>query len=212
MPPLPFVPGVLKVVLHHNNDGYGALNVFHIAYTGGPPDAAACDDVAGNVQLAWVGHVGPQSPVTLHLVAVEVTDLSSATGASGNIVGDWPGSINSSPMPSQVAVVNTFTTSLRYRGGHPKAFWPIGYTAAQADQSNWTAAHAATWQGELDNFRAAAGSGVHGSITLQGFVAVSYRSGHALRPVPVVLTLGLISKVDKKFGTMRRRINQPVTF
>lgn len=133
--PLPPVPGVFKLRFFYDLNGFGGTNILHFAYTGGPPDAATCAAFATTARTSYASTLASNFPSSTALVATVVTDLSSAMGAEGQDLTAVAGGAPNDPPPVQVCVVTKWPVSLRYRGGHPKTFWPgmpisSGYFAA----------------------------------------------------------------------------------
>lgn len=208
--PLPPVPGVFKLRFFYDLHGFGGTNILHFSYTGGPPDAATCASFATDGQVAWGSTISTNFDPHVALVGTDVTDLSSDTGASGQDLTTHAGTDGSGPMMCQIATVTKYPVSLRYRGGHPKTFWPPMAYGNTADWSNWTSGAAGSFGLGVGSLIAGVVGKTHGSTTCTGHVAVSYFLAHTPRLVPLVLNLG--SPIcDTRFGSMRRRRNQPVT-
>lgn len=209
MPPLPPVPGVIKVQLFWTIHSYGGANVLHFSYTGGPPDHSSCAEIASTISSGFNSTLTASLGTDVALLAVVVTDLSSDTGASGQDLTEHAGHI-SSPVPgNQMATCTKWPVALRYRGGHPKTFWPPLPTSTMADPSNWGDAAVSNWNSLVDDFIAVCVAASGGSTSVVDHVAVSYFSGHAMRPTPLVLTLGS-AQTNRRISSQRRRRNQPV--
>jgi hypothetical protein len=208
--PHPPVPGVIKLEFLYDLDGTGAANILHFAYDGGPPDAASCASLATEFSADWGATVRGALSYQTVLVGTVVTDLSSDMGASGQDLTARGGATVGNQPPSQVATVTKWPVALRYRGGHPKTFWPPLPIVSQRDNSNWTDLAATNFASLVNDFVAAALLFFAGSTTITEHVAVSYYSGHAPRVTPLVLSLG-DAICDPRMGSQRRRRNQPVS-
>src|SRR5258708_8568167 len=84
MPALPNVAGALKVQQGWSEvSDTGAMTVFHLAYTGGPPSAAQCATMAATIQ----GHAVTRFAGLLHTGSVvglaPVPDLNPDMGRDG---------------------------------------------------------------------------------------------------------------------------------
>lgn len=209
MTALPPVAGVVKVRFFWSIEGYGAANIMHWGYTGGPPDATTCADLAflfrGQFVLTNAIHAIASNAT---LLECRVTDLSSDTGAEGQDIFSTAGG-DSAASSNWISVVAKLPIALRYRGGHPKIFFPPFGDDKKSGGSTWDAGRCATFQGLLADWRAACAGQTRGSTTTTDQVAVSYFSGHILRPSPLVLSCGN-PIVDTRQGSQRRRRLQPV--
>jgi hypothetical protein len=119
------------------------------------------------------------------------------------------------------SVVSSYTIQRRYRGGHPRGYWPFGVTTDLQNDVDWTAAFVTACNtGFSTFFTALFAAGWTGAGTLtqvnvsyyDGFtVVVSPTTGRArnvptLRVSPVQDTI-LIVACKVSIGTQRRRIS-----
>lgn len=210
MAPLPPVPGVFKAQLFYDIFGFGGANVLHFSYSGGPPDAATCAAFATTLRTSYASTIASNFASTIALIATVVTDLSSTSGASGQDLTDVPGTDFNQPVPVQLATVVKWPVSLRYRGGHPKTFFPPMIQAHTANMSQWTDGAAGSFGLGAQSMIAGVVGVTHGGTTCTGHVAVSYFTDHLPRLAPLVLTLGN-GICDTRIGSQRRRRLQPVS-
>lgn len=216
MPPLPNVPGVVKVIISTSRSDSDIENIVHCGYTGGPPSA-------GDL-LSWLT-AGPQpgteaffnaeGSTDLVGVSIEALDLSSSSGASAIEALTIAGVRTGDFAPASAALVVSYDIARRYRGGHPRSYFPFGtagtYEAGSSklwDSGFVTAVHtaAATWAATFP-------SGVIGSTTFTGLVNVSYVDKNLnpvppyRRTVPVVDDItGLVAK--QRICSQRRRLGK----
>lgn len=210
MPPLPPVPNVLQVRFTGIAGQTSFAHILHIRFAGTSPTAADLDSLAASAGQAWmVGGPGSVMSTAMGVKQCTVTDLTTPSSARGvaNITGG--GSNSGALQPGQVAIVVSWSISRRYRGGHPRTYMP-GVTATML-QDNRTVlpAFEPTLQTAATSFinavlAATWGGFASGSLDL---VNVSYHSGHALRPTPVVDHINA-AVIHSRIDSMRRRLGK----
>ena len=210
MPSLPFVPNVAKLQLFWDVNGFGAMTVHHLLYTGGPPDAATCATIATDVRNNSSSHLTAAFPSGVSINEHRVTDLSSATGAEGQNTTSVVGTEGASALlTNQTCFVTHYPTALRYRGGHPRTYWPMGQDGDLVDTSHWSSSFVAAATALVQAWVNANAAITAGGTSITSMCAVSYFHGGALRTSPVVLTYsGVVGR--PKVGAQRRRIAQGV--
>jgi hypothetical protein len=124
---LPVVPGVLKVV--HKflfNDTTLAVVRAYENYTGIPPLVSDLLVLGGLLGPAFTTDVAPVMSPNLQYSSVELTDLSSSTGAAIEFpFTGRPGLEVGNDLPAAACVLLDFGITRRYRGGKPKQFPPL---------------------------------------------------------------------------------------
>lgn len=218
MPPLPAVPQVLKVVVQGNASEATPItwaNVLHFEYTGTAPSGASCNQIAVQVQAAWLAHMAPECPNSTQQNLVEVFDLTSTTAGSGSSNTDQLGSRGDDEIPANAAVLITYPISRRYRGGHPRSYLLAGGNADFADAAHWSSAFTTEvqqhWQAFLNQI---VGYTIAG-CTLSAMVNVSYYQGKQangkpeLRPTPLVDVITVANcRAQQQMASQRRRIGR----
>lgn len=209
MPPLPVVPGVVKLVVAGHNEDSDFVNIYHVAYSGGPP--------VGSDLSAFAADIGTQLPyiythngsLDLNLDSQTYTDLSSDTGAVYEAALSGTGTVTGSVLPMSASVVVSHEILRRYRGGHPRTYLPLG-TASTLEGSStrfWQASFLTNTQDDFEMFRTATAAGVRGSVNWLGLCSVSYRSGKVQRMTPVVdQIVGSVART--RICTQRRRLGK----
>src|ERR1700690_4116738 len=152
MAPLPDVPGVVKIALVFS-DGINTdvVTRFYLEYSGTAPSAAELDTFCTGVHATFVPNLAAEMHEDLSLIRVEATDLSSLTGATGLDTSTDPGTASGDPVPLSAAVVSSYVISRRYRGGHPRGYWPLGAGAVLTNPQRWDAGFIASCQANIDN-------------------------------------------------------------
>ena len=184
MAPLPDVPGVVKIALVFS-DGINTdvVTRFYLEYSGTAPSAAELDTFCTGVHATFVPNLAAEMHEDLSLIRVEATDLSSLTGATGLDTSTDPGTASGDPVPLSAAVVSSYVISRRYRGGHPRGYWPLGAGAVLTNPQRWDA----------------------------GFTVITNPITHRARNVPTLRTTPAVDAVSGtiarlRVGTQRRRL------
>jgi hypothetical protein len=190
---------------------YGAtkwVNVMHVKYTPGPPVQADMNSLANSLRTAWVTNLAPIMVSTVALSTVTLTDLSSLSGLVAANSAGGNGSVSpTTQLPANVAMVLSLKIARRYRGGHPRAYLP-GMSQANTSNANQFGAGFVTSSTTSANaFLTAVNALTFTSMTTIALCAVSYFSGHVLRPIPQV---DLISSVlvHNRVDSQRRRLGK----
>lgn len=221
MPPLPDVAKVVKIVLKWSDTlNADIITRFFVRYSGTAPTDAElvnfCDDCIGFYTSSLKGL--QQSGYAL--IEIEATDLSSPTAAfgaqSGSVAGDRAGG----PIGAGEAVVISYEVQRRYRGGHPRGYFPFGVSDDLQTQQTWTADFTA----EVDSSWAAFFTALEADVWSGGgaleHVNVSYYSGFTVvtdpitgraRNVPTPRGAAVVDIVSghivrTRVGTQRRRL------
>jgi hypothetical protein len=197
-----------------------AFTRFYIAYTGTAPTNANLNTFAGSVATAWQTNLQPNTHQSYVFNLVEVEDLTSSTAAVGSITAASAGALTGANVPANCCMVTSYKVARRFRGGHPRGYWPAGDGTKVNNDQTWTPAFVTAWNGALTTFftsvQAAGWSGA-GTLT---HVAVSYYLGSTgtidpvtgrakntptPRPVPLVDVVSLLQS-KAIIGSQRGRL------
>lgn len=211
MPPLPVVPQVCKLVISGTYHDAKWINIYYVHYTGSAPAATDIYNyltaIDSHVGTAYGAEMSVDNEVTLY----EMTDLTSATGASNSFTVSHFGVRTGDFMPAGVAMVASFEINRRYRGGHPRKYLPWGTAGTMASGStiDWDSAFVTDCQSKLT---AMLGSGqligqTEGGTTWDEIVNVSYRNAGAVRATAVVDTV-VNTIVRPRICSQRRRLGK----
>lgn len=205
MPARPAVPNVLKVEFLWSLDGLPAANVKYVLYSGTAPTSGACTAIADSLINAWWEPVKAFIPGVYTLEACRVTDLSTDTGAEGTFTAGLTGEDENDSMPVGSAVLVNHTIGRRYRGGHPRTYYPPPGIDGFAQPAAWTSEVVAAYGNaeaayalEATEFLDSGCQGVYN-------VNVSYVSDGSARVDPVVDQI-VGSVVSGTCRTQRRRL------
>src|SRR5215471_136310 len=208
MPPLPNVGSVAKVRLVGTNQSVTWNNVMHEQYSGGAPTAGTLQSLAAAVGNAWISAIAPICNTSSALTEVVCIDLATSTGNEGTATVNHVGTRAGTVMPVSTAVVFSFHVQLRYRGGHARMYVPGGVAADISAGRLWNTSSQTAFASAASSFLSQVNA-----ITIGGsaffMVMVSYRTNHALRPVPAVFPI-VSTGVDDRIDNQRRRLGKPV--
>jgi len=191
---------------------------FFLSYAGAAPTAGNCAAIATDVAAAWATHMAPLIIANYSLTEVDVIDIASYTGASGQWTGSNAGGDEGTPIASQVATNVEFGIARRYRGGKPRMFFPPPSIAAKLNDGTWTT----TFVGEVNTAVAAFFTEIEaisvGAVGALAHVNLSYYSGFTNhtntsgreRAVPTYRTAALVDTVNgysckARMGSQKRR-------
>lgn len=216
--PLPDVPSVrCRVTMNEGDPGEGGSR-FYLSYTGGAPTGANCATLASDISSAWGTHIAPLVSSNNGLSEVDVLDIATDTGLSGQWTGSVAGGRSGTPLAVQCCVNVEFGIARRYRGGKPRWFQYAGVEGDQATGATW----GSTFIGDVNTGVAAFFSALEalsvGSMgTLQhvnlsyykGFTNIANSSGRE-RAVPTYRATALHDNVESYIckaviGSQRRR-------
>lgn len=219
--PLPDIPCVrVRVIWNEGAVGEGGVR-FYLSYSGSAPTGANCTTLAGDIAAQVETNLCPQFTGNYTVNEVDVLDIGTDSGLSGQWTGSHPGTFTSASgqnMPDSVAMNVEFGIGRRYRGGKPRMFLPPADTSALSDASTWAGSHVSGVSSAVAAFFAALEALSIGAMgTLQhvnlsyykGFTNITNSSGRE-RAVPTYRATALHDNVTGYFakatvGSQRRR-------
>lgn len=220
MPALPNVSKVLKVALSGTfSSGQVWLSRFYIGYTGTAPLVADLVTFNTAVATAYGADLKTLLPPVNVLTQIETIDLTSPTSAVAIDTVSVAGTRSGSPVPAQVCLVSSYEIARRYRGGHPRGYWPWGVQTDIASAGSWATAFTSACTTGLNSFfTALVAAGWSGAGTLSqknvsyysGFTVVTNPVTGRARNVPTLRVTPLQDPVTSivsriSYGTQRRR-------
>ena len=187
MPALPPVPNVLKVTTRFNvGSDLSVSTGLHFRYTGTAPTSTTCAAIATSIYNLAVTNLVPSLANANSLTCVDVVDLTSATSGAGSHDAVTAGTDGADPLPAEVCVLMNIAIARRYRGGKPRAYWPLGISTDLQTPQQWGSVSLASFLSHLatyiDGIMVISSSGT----TLGTMCSVSYYSGFTVRPNPIV--------------------------
>jgi hypothetical protein len=194
---------------------------FYLSYSGSAPTGANCTTLAGTVATAWAGDLAGVVNTDWTLSEVDVLDIATHSGASGQWSGSHPGTVSGTPMPAQTAANVEYGIARRYRGGKPRMYLPPGVTGNAENDTQWTTAYVGNFQTGVSNLIidiGTTGPGAMGTLAhvnvsyYQGFTNITNTSGRT-RAAPKYRDTALVDAVTGYFGKQeissqrRRRVS-----
>jgi hypothetical protein len=110
-------------------------------------------------------------------------------------------------MTAETAVLVNFTIARRYRGGKPRVYWPAGVSAQLNNPVSWQSTFVSAFRTAFNAFLNGVTSGITPPPAVDYLCSVSYHTGGALRPTPVVDKV-LDWEVNAIPGSQRRRMGR----
>lgn len=220
MPPRPAVTGVFQQTLHWaiGGDLTAIVRRFYL-YAGAvsPADATTLATAVNTAQAAQLRSVTTSANTFL---GTTITDLGSSSGAEVFVSTSSAGTRAGSALPGSACAVEQAHIARRYRGGHPRTYWPFGTGNDNSSAQLWIPASLtafATARAAFDTaWKASVPAGI-GAVTdvsvswYSGFTNVTLPSGRATskptyRATPVVD--GILSRSFRStIGSQRRRLS-----
>lgn len=219
--PLNPVPQVLKVVLEGFVDTSAAdtlwANVLHFQYGGTAPSNAVCVSIANGIAAAWGAHMAPECPSPTTLQVVTVTDLTSTTAGEGEGLVLYPGSRGDDSIPANAALLISYPSAIRYKGGHPRTYLYVLGNADLSGATNWSTAGTAEVQTHWQAFLTACLAAGSAGTTISGFCSVRYKGKflpnggppHYYLTTPIVNPIAIASAhAQQQMASQRGRIER----
>lgn len=210
--PLAPVPGVLKVVISGQVDALSGpndwTNVLHFQYGGTAPSNATCGTIAGNIGTAWGAHMAAACPSPTVLNTVQVTDLTSDAAGQGEALVNTPGTRGDDSIPANAALLISYPSSIRYKGGHPRTYLFVLGNADMSGAQNWNGSATLEVQADWRAFLTACLSAGAAGCTLSGFCSVRYKGKFLPNggPPHFYLTTPVVNPIPISSATARQQM------
>ena len=219
MPPLPIVPGVLRVRWQYQLGG--TVNTgFHqfVRYGGSVPSLTQLNNMAASAHTHYAFYMPALFHPNAHLTGIQIQDLSDVTQPTGIWAGTEAGTRTGGPLPASTSMILAWKVQRRYRGGKPRAYIPAGTDTDLADAQHWTAAFLSAFQSAWESMWSLIYNDASWGSPFN-FCSVSYFAGHTWQAdqhgnyhyIPTRRTTPLIdnsvaSVYTSLLGTQRRRL------
>jgi hypothetical protein len=139
--PPPASPCVRVRLIYETPNTGEAGSRFYLSYSGSAPSGANCVTLAGDIESAWLSHMASLTPVLWALTEVDVIDIATNSGFSGQWTGSEDGTRSGTTNATQVATNVEFGIARRYRGGKPRMFLPPGADADSSNLNEWNSTY-----------------------------------------------------------------------
>jgi hypothetical protein len=120
-----------------DNSGSSWGTRFYLAYGGSAPSGAQCIALATQISSLYGAHLAPLVVPATTMDLVDVIDIATSNGLSGQNTTSVPGLRTGTALPAQVAMNVEYGIAERYRGGKPRGFWPLGIETDLLNVSDW---------------------------------------------------------------------------
>lgn len=211
--PLNPVPNTLRVTLEGFVDNSSAdtlwVNVLHFTYGGSAPSNATCGGISLAIANAWSANVASLCPSPTTLQAVTCTDLTSSSSGAGEALVLHPGTRGDDSIPANAAVLISYPSAIRYKGGHPRTYLYVLGNADLQGATNWSTAATAEVQAHWASFLAQCLGAASGSATsISSFCSVRYRGKFLANggPPHYYLTNPLVNPIASNAGIARQQM------
>lgn len=183
--PLPAVPAVLRCALSGViGTGYVFLTRFYVGYSGTAPTNAELTTWNGVVGTAYGTYLKALVDTNNELTQIETTDLSSATAAAATTAEAITGTRSGTDATADMCVVTSYRIARRYRGGHPRGYWPMGTMTDVAGPGTWSGSFITSVNSNMANFMNAICTAPWSGGGTLGQENVSYYEGFTATPYP----------------------------
>lgn len=178
MPALPDAPQVLRIRYGFTigEDTRASVRQYY-QYTGAAPSVGDLNAFAAGVFTEVGTVIAPVMTADRVNTEVVVTDLTSATSAEGLSVGTNTGTRVGTELPAATCLLQSLEIARRYRGGHPRTYWPFGAEADLNDPQTWTDTFVGVATGALGDLDGFVGANPPAGVTGLVPVNVSYYKG-----------------------------------
>lgn len=183
-------------------------NIFYAQYTGTGPTVANLQSLATSLVSAYTTSIAPLASTGVILTGVDLADLTNPAASAVNTTANVPGTRAGGGLPAQVAHVSSWQINVRYRGGHPRTYWPWGVVTDLGTTRSWTAGFLTSAGTASAAWRTAINALTHGTTTYR-MVSVSRFVGNTLRPTPLVFTVNGVSN-HGRIDTQRSRLGKEI--
>lgn len=219
---LPDAPHCAMVTLNGLNQTTKWQNKLHFQYPAGTTlNTTMILALISGVESAWSAQIAPLCNTNVTLTSGVGVDLNSRQGVTftSSFVTPPVGTRAGVAMPAQTALTASWIIQNRYRGGHPRTYFPGGVLADVVNGHTWTTTFSALAAVNFGNFITALNGITSGAVTFT-FICLSYFSGShkvpgqpppapVLRPVPLAFPIQA-TVVHPRIDTQRRRLGKEV--
>lgn len=182
--PLPDTP-CLRVRIIGKDDADNDWGTrFNLSYGGSAPTGANCTTIAGDIAAEYAAYLAALVHATVLMTEVDVLDIATAMGASGQWTGSTAGTRSGNINPIQVATNVEYGIAERYRGGKPRGYWPFGTYEDVANQANWNSSFITAVTAGIEGFFTAVEALSVGAVGALNHVLLSYYHGYTNVEVP----------------------------
>lgn len=194
MPPLPPVPGVVRLdIKYTNSTDLDILTRLHFKFNGGPMTNAQATAWATSV-VSSAAALDAILHTSVQIVLATVTDLTNTSAGVGSYPAAISGGLSGGPLPAATAFLVNYQISRRYRGGRPRSYLPAGDDTSLNDPRSWTSTFIALVTSKWNTFIADIEAAPPTGITSMELCNVTYYG-------PPNYTKGVLPERVKTYST-----------
>jgi hypothetical protein len=223
MPAMPAVSKVVRVDHHYSGAADPNMQVRNFFQYSGALSSADATTWLTNIVTAMAVMVVAQFGNAYSMVLSELTDLTSNTAPQVQNSTGATGTAGTNDNPAGTALVIRHHIARRYRGGHPRIYFPGTLASGLTSITQWSNGYLAAWVAAYTTYIAACvantnpaaiGTITHVNISFyQGFTNHTYPSGR-VKAIPTLRVTPLIDTILNLSGnatpaSQRRRNEQP---
>lgn len=175
--PLPDTPCVRVRMIYSDVVDNDLGNRFYLAYTGTAPSGATCATLASDIAAAYETNLVDLAGSDVTLDEVDVLDIATDSGLSGQWTGAHEGTNGTANLPVQCCTNVELGIARRYRGGKPRLYFPFGCAGNQSNAASWNGEYITAVNTQVAAFFAEIEALTPGTITSLQHVNLSYYSG-----------------------------------
>jgi len=150
--PLPDVSNTIRIKVNGSNQTTPWVALFYWHYLGGAPTGANLASFCTAFVAAMQSSLSPSFATTVTVNNAEAWDLATRTGAFGSGGSSWTGNRAGTPLPTSVAACVGWKVTARWRGGHPRTYFPAGVQTDVLNGHLWVEASRATFEAGNEGF------------------------------------------------------------
>lgn len=200
----------VRVAISGTVGGNNFANVFHAQLTTSSAISQAdLDTWTTSFQAAYKTRFAPQQGgVVLYVLAKAILYTPGGGELISSIAMTGAGTGGTAVTDGSCSAVTSWLTSVYWRGGKPRTYFPGALTAlVNADDHTFTAAALTTATTAGNNFRTDVNALAPGTITGTQFGFVSFSTGNAPRVTPLFFSISG-ARCHPRLGTQRRRLGK----
>jgi hypothetical protein len=166
----------VRCIWNEGDPGEGGIR-FYLSYSGSAPTGANCTTLASDISTAWATNFNGLVPDDIALNEIDVLDIATDSGLSGQWNGSAQGTRGAAGPPYQVAMNVEYGIARRYRGGKPRSYFPFGVAGDYATDSTWSSSLVTAVNSGVTAFYAAIAALSIGAMGTLAHVNLSYYKG-----------------------------------
>jgi hypothetical protein len=181
------------------------MNLVHYRYSGGRPTSADLTSLLGSISAGFGINQQAVVPIGTVLHTIQAVDIQGTDGQQALVQIDKAGTKTGQSTSAASCYMMGLKINQRYRGGHPRTYFPGGVVTDMADTQHWATASAnafltafGTWMQGI--------SGLQVGSTLVGNQCVVSRFRHKVLLDPPVVYDVISRTALTRIASQRKRL------